>query len=40
MGSEWTYLGVFNDNETARRVYQDVGFVQVGEPCPDLLLIG
>lgn len=39
-GSEWTYLGVFNDNEIARRVYQDVGFVQVGEPCPDLLLIG
>ena len=39
-GSQWTYLGVFNDNDVARRVYTDVGFVQVGDPCPDLLLIG
>lgn len=39
-GSEWTYLGVFNDNDVARRVYDDVGFVQVGDACPDLLLIG
>jgi hypothetical protein len=38
--SAWTYLGVFNDNDVAKRVYRDVGFVQVGEPCPDLLLIG
>ena len=39
-GSEWTYLGVFNENDVARRVYSDVGFVQVGAACPDLLLIG
>jgi ribosomal protein S18 acetylase RimI-like enzyme len=39
-GSEWTYLGVFNDNDVARRVYEEVGFVQVGDACPDLLLIG
>lgn len=39
-GSEWTYLGVFAENEVARRVYRDVGFAQVGDPCPDLLLIG
>jgi hypothetical protein len=39
-GSEWTYLGVFNDNDVAQRLYRDVGFVQVGAPCPDLLLIG
>jgi len=39
-GSEWTYLGVFAENEVARRVYRDVGFAQVGDPCPDLLLVG
>ncbi len=39
-GSEWTYLGVFTDNDVARRVYLDVGFAQVGDTCPDLLLIG
>lgn len=39
-GSEWTYLGVFADNEAAQRVYRDVGFAQVGDPCPDLLLVG
>jgi ribosomal protein S18 acetylase RimI-like enzyme len=39
-GSDWTYLGVFNENEVARRVYADVGFAQVGDACPDLLLIG
>jgi ribosomal protein S18 acetylase RimI-like enzyme len=39
-GSEWTYLGVFADNDIARRVYLDVGFAQVGDACPDLLLIG
>lgn len=39
-GSEWTYLGVFNENQVARRVYHDVGFAQVGDPCPDLLLVG
>jgi len=39
-GSEWTYLGVFAENDVARRVYRDVGFAQVGDPCPDLLLVG
>ena len=39
-GSDWTYLGVFTENDVARRVYRDVGFEQVGDPCPDLLLVG
>lgn len=39
-GSEWTYLGVFNENDIAQRVYRTVGFTQVGGPCPDLLLVG
>lgn len=39
-GSTWTYLGVFNENDVAKRVYADVGFTQVGAACPDLLLIG
>jgi ribosomal protein S18 acetylase RimI-like enzyme len=39
-GSAWTYLGVFADNEVAQRVYRNVGFAQVGDPCPDLLLVG
>jgi len=39
-GSRWTYLGVFDENEVAKRVYQDVGYVQVGASFPDLLLIG
>jgi len=39
-GSEWTYLGVFDENQVARHVYRDVGFAQVGDPCPDLLLVG
>ncbi len=38
-GSEWTHLGVFADNRDAIRLYRDLGFVVVGEPCPDLLLI-
>ena len=25
-GSEWTYLGVFNDNDVAIRLYRRVGF--------------
>ena len=39
-GSTWIYLGVFDENEVAKRVYGDVGYVQVGASCPDLLLIG
>ena len=38
--SDWTYLGVFTENEIAQRVYRDVGYVQVGDPSADLLLIG
>jgi predicted GNAT superfamily acetyltransferase len=38
-GSEWTHLGVFADNRAAIRLYRDLGFDRVGEPCPDLLLI-
>ena len=34
------YLGVFNENDVAKRAYLDVGFAQVGDACPDLLLIG
>jgi ribosomal protein S18 acetylase RimI-like enzyme len=37
-GSRWTYLGVFADNDLARRMYESLGFVQLGEPGPDLLL--
>jgi ribosomal protein S18 acetylase RimI-like enzyme len=39
-GSDWTYLGVFADNETAIRLYRSAGFEIVGEPAPDLLLVG
>jgi ribosomal protein S18 acetylase RimI-like enzyme len=39
-GSDWTYLGVFADNETAIRLYRNAGFEIVGEPVPDLLLVG
>ena len=38
-GSEWTHLGVFADNRGAIRLYRDLGFERLGEPCPDLLLI-
>jgi ribosomal protein S18 acetylase RimI-like enzyme len=37
-GSRWTYLGVFDDNLVARRMYEDLGFVVLGGPSPDLLL--
>ena len=39
-GSRWTYLGVFEDNDVARRMYEGLGFVQIGGPAPDLLLRG
>ncbi len=39
-GSDWTYLGVFADNEPAIRLYRNAGFEMVGEPAPDLLLVG
>jgi ribosomal protein S18 acetylase RimI-like enzyme len=37
-GSRWTYLGVFDDNLVARRMYEDLGYVVLGGPSPDLLL--
>ena len=39
-GSDWIHLGVFNENAVAQGVYRKVGFSQIGDPCPDLLLIG
>ena len=38
--SEWIYLGVFADNEVAIRLYRRAGFAILGEPAPDLLLLG
>jgi ribosomal protein S18 acetylase RimI-like enzyme len=35
-----TYLGVFADNDVARRLYGRLGFVPIGRPGPDLLLRG
>jgi GNAT superfamily N-acetyltransferase len=37
-GSTWTYLGVFDENVVARRLYERLGFVLMGGPSPDLLL--
>jgi ribosomal protein S18 acetylase RimI-like enzyme len=37
-GSRWTYLGVFEDNDVARRLYADLGFAAIGGLAPDLLL--
>lgn len=37
-GSRWTYLGVFEDNTVARRLYERLGFEPIGGPGPDLLL--
>ena len=39
VGSEWTYLGVFSDNTDAIGVYERAGYVRIGEPAADLLLI-
>ena len=39
-GSDWTYLGVFADNEPAIALYRNAGFEMVGDPVPDLLLVG
>jgi ribosomal protein S18 acetylase RimI-like enzyme len=36
--SRWTYLGVFEENAIARRMYDALGFVTIGGPAPDLLL--
>ena len=37
-GSRWTYLGVFEENAVARRMYGSLGFVAIGGVAPDLLL--
>ena len=37
-GSRWTYLGVFDENLVARRMYESLGFVVLGGPAPDLML--
>jgi ribosomal protein S18 acetylase RimI-like enzyme len=37
-GSLLTYLGVFAENEIARRLYSRLGFVPIGRPGPDMLL--
>jgi ribosomal protein S18 acetylase RimI-like enzyme len=37
-GSNLTYLGVFAENDVARRLYGRLGYVPIGEPGPDLLL--
>jgi GNAT superfamily N-acetyltransferase len=37
-GSRWTYLGVFEENDVARRLYGSLGFAAVGGVAPDLLL--
>ncbi len=39
-GSRWTYLGVFADNDVARKMYEGLGFVPIGGPGADLLLRG
>jgi ribosomal protein S18 acetylase RimI-like enzyme len=37
-GSRWTYLGVFEDNDVAQRLYTSLGFGALGGVAPDLLL--
>ena len=37
-GARWVYLGVWEGNEPASRLYRRLGFVGIGEPVPDLLL--
>ena len=37
-GSRWIHLGVFSDNTTAIRMYEDLGFQRVGGSAPDLIL--
>lgn len=37
-GSQWTYLGVFTDNDRARTLYERLGFAIVGGRAADLLL--
>jgi ribosomal protein S18 acetylase RimI-like enzyme len=37
-GSGWVYLGVFEENDVAQRMYTLLGFERIGGPAPDLLL--
>lgn len=37
-GSRWVYLGVWEGNDPATRLYATLGFEPVGTPVPDLLL--
>jgi GNAT superfamily N-acetyltransferase len=37
-GSRWTYLGVFSNNDGARRMYERLGFAVIGGDAPDLIL--
>ena len=39
-GSELVHLGVFTDNRPAKALYQALGYAFVGEPGPDMVLIG
>ncbi len=39
-GSEWIHLGVFDDNEPARALYEHLGFQMIGDPGPDMVLVG
>ncbi len=39
-GSEWIHLGVYADNEPARRLYEGLGFVMSGDPGPDMIFVG
>jgi len=36
--SRWIYLGVFEENEVAQKLYRSLGFEQLGGVSPDLLL--
>jgi ribosomal protein S18 acetylase RimI-like enzyme len=37
-GSRWIHLGVFADNTTAIRMYEELGFQRVGDAAQDLIL--
>jgi ribosomal protein S18 acetylase RimI-like enzyme len=39
-GSDWIHLGVFADNDPARRLYEGLGFVMSGDPGPDMIFVG
>ncbi len=39
-GSDWIHLGVFEDNEPARTLYERLGFRVSGDPGPDMVLVG